>query len=299
MTDTVPIHAWIHPWLPLLGNRLETTVYPVIRHKLSKALVSWHPSDRSAKLMLLPWHGVFSRGDMDAFLVKNIVPKLQLALQELVINPHQQHLEQWNWVMDWQELLPVHNMASLLERYFFPKWLQILTLWLNHAPNYDEITNWYMGWKGMVSEPLLAQPAVKEQFRKALELMNRAVTAPGQSMAHQPGAVESVSYLTNLEQSSSVTPPPAQRARETRYEMLAEAVRTASQIPQGFKELIQKRCEERGIVFMPLPNRYREGKQVYRCGKIQMYIDRSVVFVSENGSVWNPTSLNNVLDMAA
>jgi tuftelin-interacting protein 11 len=75
-----------------LGNRLETTVYPVIRHKLSKALVNWHPSDRSAKLMLLPWHGVFSRGDMDAFLVKNIVPKLQLALQELVINPHQQHL---------------------------------------------------------------------------------------------------------------------------------------------------------------------------------------------------------------
>jgi hypothetical protein len=49
--------------------------------------------------------------------------------------------------------------------------------------------------------------------------MNRAVTAPGQSMAHQPGAVESVSYLTNLEQSSSVTPPPAQRARETRYEV--------------------------------------------------------------------------------
>jgi hypothetical protein len=49
--------------------------------------------------------------------------------------------------------------------------------------------------------------------------MNRAVTAPGQSMAHQPGAVESVSYLTNLEQTSSVTPPPAQRARETRYEV--------------------------------------------------------------------------------
>ncbi|XP_069691056.1 tuftelin-interacting protein 11 [Periplaneta americana] len=298
LTDTVPIHAWIHPWLPLLGNRLESTVYPVIRHKLSKALVNWHPSDTSAKLMLLPWHGVFSRGDMDAFLVKNIMPKLQLAMQELVINPHQQHLEQWNWVMDWADLLPVHTLASLLEKHFFPKWLQILTLWLNHAPNYDEITNWYMGWKGMVSEPLLAQPAVKEQFRKALELMNRAVTAAGQSLVHQPGAVESVSYLTNIEQTSSVNSAPTQRARETRFELLAEAVRTASQIPQGFKELIQKRCEERGIVFVPLPNRYREGKQIYRCGKIQVYIDRSVVFVSENGSVWSPTSLNNVLDMA-
>jgi tuftelin-interacting protein 11 len=121
MTDTVPVLAWIHPWLPLLGNRLETTVSPVIHHKLSKALVNWHPSDRSAKLMLLPWHGVFSRGDMDAFLVKNIVQKLQFALQKIVINPHQHHLEQWNWVMDWKVLLPVHNMASLLERYFFPQ----------------------------------------------------------------------------------------------------------------------------------------------------------------------------------
>jgi len=74
------------------------------------------------------------------------------------------YTEQWNWVMDWQDLLPVHSLASLLERYFFPKWLQILTLWLNHTPNYDEITNWYMGWKGMVSESLLAQPAIKGLF---------------------------------------------------------------------------------------------------------------------------------------
>ena len=65
----------------------------------------------------------------------------------------------------------------------------------------------------------VANALCAEQFRKALDLMNRAVTAPGQSMVHQPGAVESVSYLTNLEQTSSVTPPPAQRVRETRYEV--------------------------------------------------------------------------------
>jgi predicted lipase len=43
-------------------------------------------------------------------------------------------------------------------------------------------------------------------------------------MAHQPGAVESVSYLTNIEQTSSVTPPPAQRVRETRYEVCKNPV---------------------------------------------------------------------------
>ncbi|CAG2057000.1 unnamed protein product [Timema podura] len=298
MTDTVPIHAWIHPWLPLLGVRLETSVFPMIRHKLSKALVSWHPSDRSARLMLLPWHRVFSRGEMEAFLVKNILPKLQLALQELVINPHEQHLEQWNWVMEWKDLLPLHSLSGVLEKHFFPKWLQVLTLWLNHSPNYDEITHWYMGWKNMVSESLRAQPGIKEQFNKALELMNRAVSSGGQSGNQQPGAVESVSYLTNIEQSQ--LPGQRVRDRESRYELLAEAVRTASQVPQGFKELIQKRCEEQGLLFVPLTNRYREGKQIYRCGNIQLYVDRNVAFVSDNsGASWNPKSLKAVLDMAS
>lgn len=42
--------------------------------------------------MLQPWKKAFEKGDMDAFLVKNILPKLQLAMSELIINPHQQHL---------------------------------------------------------------------------------------------------------------------------------------------------------------------------------------------------------------
>lgn len=76
----------------LAGKYLSTTIFPVIRHKLSSALVSWHPSDCSARLMLQPWVGVFSKGELDAFLINHIVPKLHLTLQEFAINPHQQHL---------------------------------------------------------------------------------------------------------------------------------------------------------------------------------------------------------------
>ena len=60
LTDRVPLHAWLHPWLPRLGTHLEI-VYPTIRNKLSSALHSWHPSDRSAKLILMPWVEVFSK----------------------------------------------------------------------------------------------------------------------------------------------------------------------------------------------------------------------------------------------
>lgn len=77
-------------------------------------------------------------------------------------------------------------------------------------------------------------------------------------------------------------------------------MKTAAKIPQGFKDLIAKRCEERGILFVPIPNKYHEAKQVYRLGMkgIQCYIDRNVVFYMQNSTTWLPTSLNRLLDMA-
>jgi tuftelin-interacting protein 11 len=92
LTDIVPVHEWLHPWIPYAKESLSVSIYPVIRRKLSAALNAWHPSDRSAHLMLKPWQNAFSRGELDAFLLTNILPKLQTTMLELVINPHQQHL---------------------------------------------------------------------------------------------------------------------------------------------------------------------------------------------------------------
>lgn len=79
LTDTVPIHSWIHPWLPQMHMRLEP-LYPPIRNKLANALQRWHPSDASARLILQPWKDVFTPGAWEAFMVKNIIPKLGVCL---------------------------------------------------------------------------------------------------------------------------------------------------------------------------------------------------------------------------
>ena len=49
LTDTVPIHAWIHPWLPLMSINLPPLLYPcfpsslfnpvVLRHDIVQCLV--------------------------------------------------------------------------------------------------------------------------------------------------------------------------------------------------------------------------------------------------------------------
>jgi tuftelin-interacting protein 11 len=72
---------------------------------------------------------------------------------------------------------------------------------------------------------------------------------------------------------------------------------TANTIPQSFKELIEKKAGENNILFMPIPNRTQEAKQVYRFGKVSIYIDRRVVFMF-TGEQWIPVSLNTLLERA-
>jgi hypothetical protein len=55
---------------------------------------------------------VFDRKDWEQLLGRSIVPKLAFALQqELAINPLHQELEPFNWVLTWQDVMPL-NQAS-------------------------------------------------------------------------------------------------------------------------------------------------------------------------------------------
>jgi tuftelin-interacting protein 11 len=142
LTDSIPIHSWLHPWLPLMQDRLEP-LYQPIRTKLGQALQNWQPSDSSAKAVLLPWKNVFKQGTWDAFMNKHIVPKLVSIMQQFVIDPRQQvlgrklilfkrsgyliyfHLDPWNWFIAWHDMVPLSSMIAILEKTFFPKWLQV------------------------------------------------------------------------------------------------------------------------------------------------------------------------------
>lgn len=48
-----------------------------------------------------------------------------MCLHELVINPHQQHMDAFYWVVDWAGMISVSSLVGLLEKHFFPKWLQV------------------------------------------------------------------------------------------------------------------------------------------------------------------------------
>lgn len=275
LTDLIPIHSWIHPWLPRLNSKLET-VYPTIRQKMAHALKAWTPSDQSARSVLLPWVPVFSKGAMDAFLVKNILPKLQEAILNWNINPSQQKLDEWHWVMNWKDLMPLSNMVSMLEKCFFPKWLQVLHAWVNHAPNYQEIVVWFTGWKSLFPPEIAQHPAIKDQLTRALDLMTRSMAAGGQvDMLPAPPVIH-----------NSLPPPPPPVA------VMEQAV------PHGIREFVEFRCAQKGILFVPMVNKWQANRPVFRIGNLLCYFDRQVAFVMLNG-VWVSVPTQQLLDMAA
>ncbi|RKP25249.1 GC-rich sequence DNA-binding factor-like protein-domain-containing protein [Syncephalis pseudoplumigaleata] len=182
--DPVKVHTWLHPWLPVMHDWMDE-LWTSIRHKYAVVLQNWHPSDTSALDMLLPWQGVFQSVDMDSLLTSSIIPKLTMALRvEFEVNPQQQDLGKYccahqitplEWVLAWQPMLSTTTIAQLLEQEFFPKWLELLSLWLQGKPNYDEVTEWYMYWKNLFPEEIREHPRVQDGFRRGLDLMNQMI----------------------------------------------------------------------------------------------------------------------------
>ncbi|KAL6847098.1 hypothetical protein ACP4OV_022951 [Aristida adscensionis] len=285
--ESVPIHVWVHPWLPLLREGIETLCHS-IRYKLSSVLHVWQANDASAYTVLSPWKDVFDSASWEDLIVRYIIPKLRLALQEFQINPANQKLDQFNWVMRWASAIPVHHMVHMLEVDFFSKWQQVLYHWLcSPNPDFNEIMNWYKGWKGLFPPELLANERIRMLLTAGLDMMNQA--AEGLEVV-QPGARENVGYL---------------RATEKRQFEAAQqayhAVPGASMADLSFKESIQAYAMEQGLLFMPRVGKFYNGMPVYEFGTVSVCIDsvKRLLYaqLQEGIESWGAVTLTQLMEM--
>ncbi|VDD90514.1 unnamed protein product [Enterobius vermicularis] len=281
MVDHIPIHTWLHPWLDVMGDRLQPVFSP-IRQKLAKALSKWIPTDYSAISILRPWKQCFEPATMSAFLAMNIVPKLEKALWDMDYDPTKNsRYEEFYATLMWIELLGLETVASILVKSFFPKWYETLCMWLD-APRVvmSEVAIWYNEWKARFPVELSSLHIIREQLMRALMAMNQAqqgIRVSRQPPPPPPPPMESIPGVLN--------PPPPPR--------MPPPISSLS-----FKDFVELKARESGILYAPQPDRYREGRPVYFFGNASIYIDRNVIFYYRPETQhWEPISLDYLMSV--
>ncbi|CAH2985874.1 unnamed protein product [Chilo suppressalis] len=274
--DTQPLHQWVLPWHDIAGEALARGTYPAIRSRLATALGAWHPADPSARTLLAAWRHAWGSA-LTAMLHQHIVPKLDHCLQHTALELVGAGNAAWLWCVDWLELLGAPTLAAIASRALLPRWLAALAAWLNTNPPHATVLASYTDFKKMFPDEVLKEPAVRDAFRKALDMLNRS---------------------TDID---SVEPPPPPRFTITEApketSRIADVLASTTQ-QKSFSELLESRCIEKGITFVPIVGKSREGRPLYKIGDMQCYVIRNVIMYSEdNGRTFGPISMDRLLTM--
>jgi len=275
LRDSVPLHSWIHPWfsLPSMRDLLEP-LFATIQMKLAKALQQWNARDSSARVILKPWFNAWNRGSWNAFMINTIIPKLETLMQEFIVNPSNQKTEDFKTILSWQELIPLQSLVSILDNYFFPKWLCALSNWLNQSPDLKEVMTWYNGWKVLFPPKFQDDAFIKDRFNCATTEIRRAMNRP----IGGPNKQHSVPRDYERMPSKGYQPPPPPPPPTTRppsppkgYPVTAPRCKLIS--------LLKLQAEKRGIVFMPITANNHQNNKLYKVGEdIVVKIDNDVLY---------------------
>ncbi|KPI98721.1 Septin-interacting protein 1 [Papilio xuthus] len=257
------------------GSELSTSTYPLIRSRLAAALAAWHPADGSARELLAAWRGAWGPA-LRPLLHHHVLPKLEHCLQHAPVQLLATENTAWSWCVQWVDVAGAAGVAALAARALLPRWLAALAAWLNTAPPHATVLNSYTNFKKMFPEEVLKEPAVRDAFRKALDMMNRS---------------------TDME---SVEPPPPPRFTlpDNKEGSKINEILAVTNPHKSFSELLETKCIEKGITFVPIPGKTREGRPLYKIGRMQCYVIRNVIMFSEDGGrSFGPIGMDRLLNM--
>eukprot|EP01080_Neovahlkampfia_damariscottae_P006587 gene6587-10750_t len=281
------IHSLILDWMPLLGLKFQVFGhFELIKNKIIRFLneEAWSPGDDLSiyKYMKI-WKEIFPSQSYqqnidgipaisgDDYFLKilniSILPKLiNFLSKEFEINPANQKIEPFLNVLKWNTLIPNSLFISIFEQEFFTKWTLVLYKWLNNEPNFNEILNWYNGWKQIFPESFLENERIQSLFNKGLDMINQA-------LSNQEIILEE---------------------KKEKYEKKFEKLKPKTQ-DLSFRELLEQFAAEENILFEPKGTQKYLGKQLYLFGGVPLYIDNEIIYAKKNQNNYEPVSLNELI----
>lgn len=155
--------------------------------------------------------------------------------------------------------------------------------WLSHAPNYDEVTRWYLGWKGLFPQDLLDTPQIRANFNHALNLMNSA--ADGQPLPAFVPPVAGYGAAASAAAAATAATAPGVNSGAV----------YGSGVEPSLKELVARYATDTGVDFLPKVGRYYDGLQVYSFGGVSCVLEpSSSVIRAQVRDRWAPVSLERL-----
>lgn len=276
--QVVSLSSIIFPWLPVLGDRVSE-VLDEGKRRVKSVLRKWNVTD-GVLVELVRWKtDVFASSEWDKLMGEFVLPKLGSVLRdEFVINPRNQDMKPLvDWVLPWHNLIRPSSFARLFDLEFFPKWLNVLYLWLVH-PGYsgDEVARWFEMWKSIFSAEVLSNPSIAHGFDSGLKVMDDALSLGSEA----PTKLRKPNFQPLRKPSKSSNGATSKPPKPRRVE------------PQGditFRSITEDYISSNDLIMVPLGKSHpTTGKPLFRVGTsiegkggVTIYVGEDAVFVQQ------------------
>jgi tuftelin-interacting protein 11 len=237
--------------------------------------------------------------EFDVCLRNHLLPRLARHIREdFVVNPQDQDLTTLEDVLRWKNFFKPNVMGMLLVADFFPKWHEILYIWLTNDPNHEEVGEWFSWWQTQIPAEINDLAMVQDEWNKGLQTMDHALNLGDRAAAELPRPTLTM-----------------QSTLPTREDAVAEAAAAAPVPPQAkpqaskeepaFKDIVESWCMEQELLIRPLREAHpKNGLPLFRItasvtgsGGVVAYLQGDVVWVQNKKAkdIWEPMGLEDQL----
>lgn len=281
--------SWLFQWLPYVGTRVGILVQ-LVKRKFVTVLSHWRPS-HGLILELFEWDDLIGKHEISSMLEKQVLPKLEETLRkELVIEPSDQQLAVLDSMLLWQPKFTPQVMAELLATEFFPKWTNVLYLWLKANGDFEEISEWYEWWRRIIPAALMGEKAVQKGFAKGLEMMEIVLENGAEALpVPDIGPKKPLDHQKHL--------------REQKESVSRRQASVDVEIPEiTFKDVVEDWCSKHNYLLFPLRKAHESGNALFKItgnatgtGGITVYLRGDIVMVlGADKSHFKPTRLADI-----
>ncbi|KAL4921757.1 GC-rich sequence DNA-binding factor-like protein-domain-containing protein [Aspergillus aurantiobrunneus] len=296
---------WLFTWLQYLDERhtnpkQATGLLSDAKRKLRTVLHTWDLSAGPIRGFDL-WRDALS-SEFDTCLRNHLLPRLASHLRnDFDVNPQDQDLTSFENILKWKDWFQPNVLGLLFVAEFFPKFHDILYIWLTNDPNYEEVAEWFTWWRSQFPPELNDLAIIDEEWNKALRTMDLAAQLGDRAATELPRP--STTTSTKQPRDTVAQPPqpataePPAEPRAPRKQKVVEEV--------AFKDILESWCAEEGLIMLPLREAHpQNGQPLFRItasatgkGGVVAFIQSDVVWVQNKKAkeVWEPMGLEEHL----